>query len=453
MLIKTTQINKKQIFIAGELIFFITTLVFIIKGNLELLPALGVLILVLLIPFLFIYPFYSLLGLILIRNVTDLYTENIFINILDVIYINFSSLLAGIIIIWGFYIIIKEKINLRKTPLLLAWALFIGFSILSLIYSVDKLESLKIIIRLINFCLLYIIAYYYFTKYKNKKGLYIKTLLIVYLIPVLYGLWQALTQSNFIGFEDYNRLNSTYFHPNAFAFNLFFLFVILFTLILKTKNFPLKKYLKLYLILVFSLILLTLTRSVWIGLGIFILALFLIYGRKYLLKIILVFLVLCFVFLVLNNYTSLKYYNWDNIAIIRRIHTSTYLLSSWEWRVKMWQEMSAYISQSPIIGHGINTYRYLREKQIYNPLESTYAHNDYLKILIELGIIGLLLYLNLIFQALKKIWQKYKDNQQAKYLISFLGILILFLIGGVDNILRSTALQWMLWTYMAYLLV
>jgi len=162
---------------------------------------------------------------------------------------------------------------------------------------------------------------------------------------------------------------------------------------------------------------------------------------------------LIFVFLILNNYTSLKYYDWDNISIIRRVHTSTYLLSSWEWRVKMWQEMVEYIPQSPIIGYGINTYRYLREKQIYNPIESTYAHNDYLKILIELGIIGLLLYLNLIFQTLKRVWLKYKDKKEAKYLISFLGILILFLIGGVDNILRSTALQWMLWTYMAYLLV
>lgn len=446
-------IEKKQIFIAGELIFFISTLIFIIKSNLELLPAISILILAILIPLLFVYPFYSLLGLILIRNVTDLYTENVFINILDVIHINFSSLLAGIIIIWGFYIIIKEKIDLRKIPLLLAWALFIGFSILSLIYSVDRLESFKMIIRLLNFLFLFIVAYHYFFKNPENKKLYLKTILIVYLFPFLYGLFQALMQTNFIGYEDYNRLNSTYFHPNAFAFNLFFLFMILIILLFQLKKSSKKKYLKIYLLVVFTLILLTLTRSVWIGLGVFILALLLIYGRKYLLKIGVIFLVLMFVFLVLTNYTSLKYYDWDNISIIRRTHTSTFLLSSWEWRIKMWKEMSTYVAQSPLIGHGINTYRYLREKQIYNPIESTYAHNDYLKILIELGVVGLLLYLNLIFQALKKIWQKYKNNQQAKYLISFLGILILFLIGGVDNILRSTALQWMLWTYMAYLLV
>ncbi len=445
-------IGKKQIFIAGELIFFISTLIFVIKVNLELIPALGVLIFALLLPLLFIYPFYSLLALLIIRNLTDLYTENIFLNFGSV-YINFSSLLAGLIILWGLYVIYKEKINLKKIPLTLAWGLFILASILSLIYSVDKLESLKIIIRLINFWFLFIVAYHYFSKYPKNKKLYLKTILIAYLVPVLYGLWQALTQSNFIGFEDYNRLNSTYFHPNAFAFNLFFLFIILFILIFKSKKFVFKKYLKIYLLIAFVLILLTLTRSVWIGLAVFVLSLLFIYGRKYLLKIAIVFLILIFAFLILNNYTSLKYYDWDNISIIRRMHTSTYLLSSWEWRVKMWQEMVEYIPQSPIIGYGINTYRYLREKQVYNPIESTYAHNDYLKILIELGVIGLILYLNLIFQTLKKLWQKYKNNQQAKYLISFLGILILFLIGGVDNILRSTALQWMLWTYLAYLLV
>jgi O-antigen ligase len=117
----------------------------------------------------------------------------------------------------------------------------------------------------------------------------------------------------------------------------------------------------------------------------------------------------------------------------------------------MWQEMTSYIYDSPIIGYGIDSYKTLREKQIKDVYESTYAHNDYFRLLIELGIIGLLLYLNLIIQTLRSIYKKFLQSKNYKYLISFVGILIIFLISSVDNMLDTTSLLWIMWVYIAYL--
>ena len=444
--------KKKQIIIVFELILFITALTFVIKNNIELIPSIGLLIIAVLIPLLIIIPYYSLLFLIVIRNITDLYSESIFVNFFDIININFSSALAILIIIWAVYIILKEKINLKKIPLFIPWLLFIGFSAISLIYSVDKMSSLKMLARILNIFFLYAAAYFYFTKYPNKKYLYIKALFLAYIIPCIFGVYQIIFKTEFIGREGFNRINGTYFHPNSFAFHLFFLFIILIILYFNSKRSKNKRYLIVFLSIIIVLILFTLTRSVWIGFILFIFSLIFIYSRKYIFKYSLLITGLIFIFLVLINYTSLKYFDRNNISFIGRVTSSTNLLSSWEWRNKMWGEMTEYIYQSSIIGYGLDTYRYLREKQIYNVFESTYAHNDYLKILIELGIIGLIFYLNLIFKTLKKIFQKFLLTKRKKYLISFIGILIIFLIGAVDNVLRSTALQWVMWIYIAYLL-
>lgn len=446
------KLNKNIIFVLFEGLLFVATLFFIIFTKIDIVSALGLIIICMLIPLFILKPYYGMLFILIVRSATDVYTENIFINVLNIVELNFSSILGILIILWCIFIILKEKINLIKIPLFWAWTLFILCVCASLIYTANFSDSIKMFTRLSGIYFLYFVSYFYFTIYKNKKNYLINVIFLSSILPIIFGVYQIILSRGFVGPENMSRVYGTFSHPNAFAFNLFFFFFVFFIQYIYSKNKKYKQLLSVYLSIVLILILFTLTRSVWIGISVLIGFLLVLYKRDKFSKYILAFFTALFLFIMLTNYTPLKYYDFNDIKFVRRLTTSETTLSSWQWRNKMWQEMTSYIYDSPIIGYGIDSYKTLREKQIKDAYESTYAHNDYFRLLIELGIIGLLLYINLIFQTLRHIFKKFLHGKNFKYLISFVGILIIFLISSVDNILDTTSLLWIMWVYIAYLI-
>jgi len=62
-----------------------------------------------------------------------------------------------------------------------------------------------------------------------------------------------------------------------------------------------------------------------------------------------------------------------------------------ELRVQLWEDAMELISSNPVTGCGFNTYAYMRRVGSYAD-----THNYYLKILVETGVIGLLLFLWII---------------------------------------------------------
>ena len=459
---------RDKIIIISEGILFVLALCFVSFYSLSLSVSLGIIILAVLIPLFIIFPYYSLLLLLIIRNSTDLYAENIFINIFG-ISLNFSSILGIMIIVWAVYVILKHGINIWKIPLSIPWILFLLFGSLSLIYSIDKVSSLKFLTKLFDFYFIYIIFYYYFynakienrisnIKHSNVRKYFILTVLLSFIIPIIFGIYQLIFHRGYIGPEGLNRIYGTFTHPNIFAFTLLFLFFVLMILYTKVMNreekTKEKNLMSLFIFITLFCLIYTFTRSAWIGAILFLGLWIVLYKKTKIFNVIYYFCATVFLCVLIINYTPLKYYNFNNINFIRRITTSDTSVSSTEWRINSWREMSNYVYKSPYIGFGLDTYRLLREKQVYSVYEDPYyAHNDYLQILIELGIIGLIFYLNLIFQTLYRVYKKYLGNKDKIFILTLFGIIIIFGIGFADNILMSTSLQWLLWSYIAFLLV
>ena len=75
--------------------------------------------------------------------------------------------------------------------------------------------------------------------------------------------------------------------------------------------------------------------------------------------------------------------------------------------------------QSPIYGHGRESFRPLMQKFGYNRV----AHNTYLTYMVELGIIGLILFLCILIKIYKYAWQhivETNDNWNKLFYISYL---------------------------------
>ena len=64
------------------------------------------------------------------------------------------------------------------------------------------------------------------------------------------------------------------------------------------------------------------------------------------------------------------------------------------WRLHIWKDALKMIEDSPIFGHGINTFMQVFEKyRSDRGANPTYAHNSYLQLTVETGIIGLVSFL------------------------------------------------------------
>lgn len=80
-------------------------------------------------------------------------------------------------------------------------------------------------------------------------------------------------------------------------------------------------------------------------------------------------------------------------------------------RVSLWQEALQETAESPIIGRGFDTYAYMEHLSGY--LDS---HNIYLKVLVEMGYVGLALFLGMFFQFFRvgiKLMRTAKDRFNA----------------------------------------
>jgi len=109
--------------------------------------------------------------------------------------------------------------------------------------------------------------------------------------------------------------------------------------------------------------------------------------------------------------------------------------ASSEHRIKMWQESIELFKENPIIGAGFNIFPYLG-------YELGDTHNIFVKILAEQGIIGMVIFLLLLWLALKSGWQLYKKADDAFLKGLGLGFTACVIATMVTNIFGDR------WTYL-----
>jgi O-antigen ligase len=76
-------------------------------------------------------------------------------------------------------------------------------------------------------------------------------------------------------------------------------------------------------------------------------------------------------------------------------------------RVTLWNDAMAMFRQNPIVGEGFDTYKYQHRVSIY-----TDTHNYFLKVMVEMGVAGLLFFLFILGQAARqglKLWRSAQD--------------------------------------------
>ena len=467
--LKTTLNSKQTIFFISYVFVALAIMLFLVFSQAERNLALGVLGLLVILPFFLINEVAGLAALFVARPMLDIISDYAIFSIQNISF-NLASILGIGIFIWGVIIILKNKIKLQRIPLFWPWLAFFTFAIISSFFAESKSLALAEIIKLANVFIIYILVYDWI-KSKADLSKFIRLIPLTIIVPSIFAIYQLIFEMglNFGGLS--NRLYGTFGHPNGFAFYLVIVISLLLIYWLADPYFKNKKTLITkqitdrhwpvlpLIIFLFILLLFTYTRGAWVGMIIFLAVLGIFQYRKLLFIGTVIVIGIAIIFPLLNNFT-IDHYDHDlqTVPLVSRLTEKNEDADSWDWRVEMYQEMAPLALESPIFGSGLGSFEIVRSRTTANPYEALEAHNDYLRLAIETGIVGLILYIILIiFISIRTLQLLFyvKKNQPDYYLyaVGLIGLVAaIYSMSFADNLLSGTPVQWIFWASIAAIL-
>lgn len=352
--------------------------------------------------------------------------------------------------------IADKVLNKRSWPnlnthawLFLLWLLF---ALISISQSPKMLESFyNYRVLFTQYAGLYFVGLFYINTPDKLRNLIYATLTASIFVAI-YGIFQyvegvnSLTSANkWVDFAEFPKLKarvfSTLSNPNLLATFLLTAICMATGCLLdrpKDKNI---KYV-LYIVLVVNLICLVLTfsRGAW-------LTLIVVMGLLGVLINIRILYVLLGVLLV--SFLSMRELL---VARISSVFSQTDTSAALRWAY--WDSTIQMIEWNPWMGVGWSAYQYIYPEYDYfinNPEIVIYhAHNMYLNMLAELGIIGGLVYISLFFYALYFLAKKYRNTTKDKGCIIAVmsSVLVMMLMGITDYPLFNIQLSCIFWLLM-----
>ena len=378
-----------------------------------------------------INPTSVLLLILLIRSSLDASDFSLFGQL------NVASILALFILVMSVDLIFTKRISIGKS-LIIPYEYFLAVSIISSVFSGVLISSLADWFRFLSLYFIYLITYNFVLKDKDYIHKLLDFMMYSAIIPISKGFIQLLTNTGNHSDGGYNRVYGTFVHPNPFAFYLLIIVAICYMVFLNGKK--TKKIIAISIsVCSIALILFTYTRSAWIGLLLLLIIIFRQIRSKY--KYLVLFLLTAIFVIYQSNYI-IGFFT----ARFNNITSSKMEESSLATRLYIWSNMVKVSFNHPLLGTGLSTFELYSEKELGF---SAMAHNDFLRIFFETGIIGLLSYLYLLYKVIKV---NYKNSRKLKYSINTI-IMWLFIIFAAmsigDNIIDMLSSQLYLWVLVA----
>jgi len=377
------------------------------------------------------------------------------------VFIPAKELIAEILVIlglmfWGFKVISQEKAKLTSSTLNFPILSFIFICILSLIWSNSFFISLKELPLFLAGPLLYFVI----TNNISDERQICRILNVLLIVGSVFGIYGIL-QYNGIDFSFWLRnlgrqqVFGLFGNVNYFAEYLIIPLPIAVSLFFATQN-KLKKILLLIGVIVMGASLTaTFTRGSYLGFGVSLIFMFFLFlisrgkkiikdNKKILIIVLAVVIIITFLFVVptpLNKAGSVISKIKSRISVSQLTQSS-----SIKRRIAIWKFTVLMIRDHPLLGSGIGTYKYNtlkyqaeffkqgENRSLYPHGFADKAHNEYLQLWAEMGIVGLGIFIWLIISYFNyglKILRKIKDEYKQGIIIGLMGAVVAALVDGI----------------------
>ncbi|MDP2927669.1 MAG: O-antigen ligase family protein [Candidatus Omnitrophota bacterium] len=333
-------------------------------------------------------------------------------------------------------IIKKEKLCFLSLPVII-FGVFMFIGILSFINSVSMSNSLNGMVKLFKAFLIFLVCSESIKDREHFKRIAISVACAISLIGI-DALWQLFSGRDFIRGNPLNgniglaRATASFPGCNAMGVYLTGLTPVIVGLALFSSKLKNRVFFSCAALIGSLGVYLSLSRGA--GLGLFVSVLFLSLVRKN--KIItlgLILLLLIYPFVMPKNIKV-----WA-----KSVNYNPMVLLTDEVRMSIYRNTVHMIGEHPFIGVGINTFsknygKYktaVAEARMETP-DTIYAHNSFLQMGGEMGLLGLGTFLIFLFFVLKSIWLAFKRNTDPflKALsVSVFAAIIAYLINGLTE--------------------
>src|SRR5215813_12965896 len=270
----------------------------------------------------------------------------------------------------------------------------------------------------------------------------LKIVMCASIIPIAYAFVELA--SGRAATADGIRVASTFNHPNIFGFYLVGLLTLTLFLLrssLVSLSPRIRGWLVLYLPVIIILLLLTGSRSAWIGGAIILIVYASVVDKRYLLCLPLVLLII-YLPGVEERLSDLQTGNLDY---------GYAQLNSYAWRKILWQSALDWLMENPseylVLGYGIGSFEYYQPLFFPRAVDRVGAHNALLQIFFEMGILGVLGFLWLFVSLFAKLIVGYSFDKAGATTMMILALGYLVVSYG-DNMLDYLVFQWYFWFVM-----
>lgn len=332
-----------------------------------------------------------------------------------------------------------EKPNPVRKVLSSTWLPFLLISLVTLVIAPDFTAAIKLYLTLFSYAAVFALAVVLIAN-EDDYGRWMRVVLLSSLIPVLYGFVDAATGGYVSADKEAFRINSTFYHPNIFAFYLVFMISLGFYFVKSKVSFIpewVRKTLPIYILMMLALLLMTKTRSAWISCLAFFMIYAIIYERKYLVWIGLSLLASLMVPEIRDRILDLGQGN-------EVINYSK--LNSFAWRKQIWHDGLNWMKPSHyFFGYGLGAFKYYTASFFTMWAgKNMDAHSVYVQLFFDVGAAGLAAYFWLNIKLAKLLLPFYKTNKLMIFSV-LMFLLEYAMYSFSDNMLFYLSFDWYFW--------
>lgn len=350
-----------------------------------------------------------------------------------------GALINASVIALAIYVFSREELQ-KKKSILTVWAFFFVTTAYGLLLSPTKVEAVRLILAwLSNLAVFYCASH--FVRSSKDFALLLYVILFSSFVPVTYGGYVILSSG--LGSIGNLRVQSTFTHPNIFAFYLAFVINIVFYQLKAAHHAarPLvRAFLVLWLIILFAMLVCTQTRSAWLACMLMFLFFGLLLERRYIVYILLA----CALALLFDPIR-------DRIFDLNapEVATSQTKLDSFRWRVELWTAGLTWMEiKNYLFGYGIGAFS--ENAPIFFPRGDGIkwdAHNVYVQWFFDVGLVGLIGYV-WIHLRLVYVTRRLFNVDRALGFILVLTIVSYLMVSFSDNMMFYLAFNWYYWFFL-----
>jgi len=315
------------------------------------------------------------------------------------------------------------------------YLLFLVIATLSLVASPDRMGGVRDLFRFISLPAVYVLVEVIGRSEKGMRRV-VAAIALSGVGPVLFAFLQYTTGVGMhIKQGEFVRVIGTFLHPNPFALYLALVIPVLVAAWLTVREW--RVWLGIIIVGLVAALVLTFTRTGWIGLAAAVLVMAFLRYRKIL--FVLPIILAAVLFLI----PSIGARFADLGSSDSPSGTTT---NSLDWRYQYWQEALHVVTESPVWGKGIS---YIKE----TTEEGKEAHNDFVRVVVETGLLGLALFVWAIVRVTRSAFVAVRERgsplRQAVR-VAFAGTMVAYVLMSLtSNLISQPAVQWYFWSIMA----